>query len=167
MEPRWLQFKGRSCKRHRWMTTSINNHPPMFGWHHFWESDKRNHCQASMRSFARIKSRIWKREKSTSTKTTWWLWKVTYAWIREYFRILCKNIGHIQSNKKTWEEDGRDTYGREDHKLAIKEVPLYGGCDRGVVKYRFSFNTRCNGKITAHEERVNEIEKDMGALIST
>jgi hypothetical protein len=39
-------------------------------------------------------------------------WKIIYAWIREYFRILCKSIGYIQSNEEIWGEDERDTCGR-------------------------------------------------------
>jgi len=39
--------------------------------------------------------------------------------------------------------------GREDHTFAAKEVPLYGGCNRGVVNYGYSFNTRSHGKITS------------------
>ena len=39
--------------------------------------------------------------------------------------------------------------GREYHKLAAKKVSLCSGCNRGVVKYRFSFNTRSHGKITS------------------
>jgi len=86
-----------------------------------------------MGSFARIKLRSWQCKKDTSTKTTWWLWKVTYAWIREYFKILYKSIGHIQSNKEIWGEDGRDKCGREDQTLAAKEVPLCGCRDRGLA----------------------------------
>jgi len=87
--------------------------------------------------------------EGTFTKTTWWLWKVTYTWIREYFRILCKSIGHIQSNEEIRGEDGRDTCGREDHMLIAKEVLLCGGRDREIAKYRFSFNTRSHEKITS------------------
>jgi len=100
-----------------------------------------------MRSFAIIKPRSWQCEKDMSTKTTWWLWKVIYAWIREYFRILCKSIGYIQSNKEIWGEDRRYMCGREDPTLVAKEVPLCGGRDRGVAKYGFSFNTRSHEKI--------------------
>jgi hypothetical protein len=46
-------------------------------------------------------------------------------------------------------EDGRDTYGKEDPTLAAKEILLYGGRDRGVTKYGFSFNTRSHGEITS------------------
>jgi hypothetical protein len=38
--------------------------------------------------------------------------------------------------------------GKEDPMLVVKEVPLYGGHDREVAKYGFSFNTRSHGKIT-------------------
>jgi hypothetical protein len=34
-------------------STSTNNHPPISGWHHFWDSGQHNQRQASMRSFAR------------------------------------------------------------------------------------------------------------------
>ena len=44
---------------------------------------------------------------------------------------------------------GRDTCGRKDHKVVAKEVPLYGGRDRGVTKYGCSFNPRSHGKITS------------------
>jgi hypothetical protein len=60
-----------------------------------------------------------------------------------------KSIGHIQSNEEIWGEDGRDTYGKEDPTLAAKEILLYGGHDRGVTKYGFSFNTRSHGEITS------------------
>jgi hypothetical protein len=76
-------------------------------------------------------------------------WKVTYAWIREYFRILCKSICYIQSNEEIWGEDERDTCGREDTTFAVKEVPLYDSRDRGVVKYVCSFNPRSHRKITS------------------
>jgi len=39
--------------------------------------------------------------------------------------------------------------GREDPMLAAKEVSLYGGHNREVVKYGFSFNTRSHGEITS------------------
>jgi hypothetical protein len=39
--------------------------------------------------------------------------------------------------------------GREDPTLTAKEVPLYYGCDRGITKYRCSFNTKSYGKITS------------------
>jgi len=65
--------------------------------------------------------------------------------ISEYFaKILA-----IYNQIKRYEEKMEDTCGREDHTLATKEVPLYGGRDRGVVKYGFFFNTRCHGKITS------------------
>jgi hypothetical protein len=69
-----------------------------------------------------------------------WLWKVTYDWIREYFRILYKSIGHIQSNEEIW---------GENHMLTVKEVPLCCSCDKGVTKYAFSYNSRSYGKITS------------------
>jgi len=69
--------------------------------------------------------------------------------IREYFRILCKSIDHIQSNKEIRGEDKRDTYGIENPMLTAKEVPLYGGHNRGVIKHGFSFNTRSYRKITS------------------
>jgi hypothetical protein len=55
--------------------------------------------------------------------------------ISEYFtKILA-----IYNQIKRYEEKMEDTCGREDHTLATKEVPLYGGRDRGVVKYGFFF----------------------------
>jgi hypothetical protein len=33
--------------------------------------------------------------------------------------------------------------------LAAKEVPLYGGRDKRVVKYGYSFDIRSHGKITS------------------
>jgi hypothetical protein len=39
--------------------------------------------------------------------------------------------------------------GKEYPMLVVKEVLLCGGCDRGVTKYGFSFNTRSHGKITS------------------
>jgi len=126
---------------------NTNNHPPMSGWHHFWDSGQHNHRQTSMGSFVRIKPRSWQCEKDTSIKT-WWLWKVTYAWIREYFRILCKNISHKQSNKEIWGQDDKDTCGRED------EVPLCGSYHRRVAKYRFSFNTRSHGNKPMRKELI-------------
>lgn len=92
-----------------------------------------------------------------STTTTWWLCKVTYAKIKEYFRILCKSFNHVQSNEKIWGEDGRDSCGREDHMLVEKKVILFGGRDRGVIKYESSFNTRSRENITSTWKRVNEI----------
>jgi len=50
-------------------------------------------------------------------------------------------------------EDGRDTRGRADPTLIAKKVPLYGGHDRGVVKYEFFFNIRSYGKIRSPWER--------------
>ena len=47
------------------------------------------------------------------------------------------------------ERDERDIYGREDPMLATKEVPLYGGRDRGIMKYGCSFNTRSHRIITS------------------
>jgi hypothetical protein len=91
--------------------------------------------------------------KGMSIKATWWLWKVTYAWIEEYFRMLCKSIDYIQSNEEIWWEDGRDTYGKEDHTLTIKKVILYGGRDRGVTKYKCSFNPKSYEKITSPWEK--------------
>jgi hypothetical protein len=38
-------------------STSTNNHPPISGWHQFWDSGQHNHRQASMRSFARATRR--------------------------------------------------------------------------------------------------------------
>jgi hypothetical protein len=130
-------------------STSTNNHPSMFWWCHFWDSDKCNHYQASVRSFSIIKLRSWQRAKGTSTKAMWWLWKVTYAWIKEYFNILCKSIGHTQPNEEIWEEDGRDMCSREDPMFTVKEVSLCGGRDWRVVKYGCSFNPRSYGKITS------------------
>jgi len=60
-----------------------------------------------------------------------------------------QSIGHIQSNEEIWEEDERDTSSREDHILAAKKVLLYGGRDKGVAKYRCSFNTMSHEKITS------------------
>jgi len=60
-----------------------------------------------------------------------------------------QSIGHIQSNEEIWEEDERDTCSREDHILAAKKVLLYGGRDKGVAKYRCSFNTMSHEKITS------------------
>jgi hypothetical protein len=45
-------------------------------------------------------------------------------------------------------EDESDTCDREDSTLTAKEILLYGGRDRRVVKYRCSFNSRSHGKIT-------------------
>jgi hypothetical protein len=90
-----FSLKGSRVKGTKEGSTNTNNYPPMSGWHHFWDSGQRNHHQTSMRSFARIKPMSWQCEKDMFIKTRW-LWKVTYAWIREYFRILCKNISHIQ-----------------------------------------------------------------------
>jgi hypothetical protein len=67
---------------------------------------------------------------------------------RECFKIFCKSIDHIQPNKEIWGEYGRDTYGRKDPKVVAKEVPLYGGRDRGVTKYGCSFNPMSHGKIS-------------------
>jgi hypothetical protein len=39
--------------------------------------------------------------------------------------------------------------GRKDPMLVVKEVLLYGGRDKRVAKYEFSFNTRSHGKITS------------------
>jgi hypothetical protein len=64
--------------------------------------------------------------------------------ISKYFARV---FGHIQSNKKIWGEDGRNTCGRENPTLAIKEVLLCGGHDKEVAKYGCSFNTRSRGKI--------------------
>jgi len=72
-----------------------------------------------------------------STKATWWLWKVTYAWIEEHFRILYKSISYIQSNEEIWREDGRETCGKEYPTLAAKEVLLCGGHNREIIKYGF------------------------------
>jgi hypothetical protein len=60
-----------------------------------------------------------------------------------------QSIGHIQSNEEIWGEDERDTCGREDHILAAKFFSLYGGRDKGVAKYRCSFNTMSHEKITS------------------
>ena len=81
----------------------------------------------------------------------WWLWKVTYAWIKEYFRILCKSNGHIQLNEEIWREDGRDMCDREDSTLATKKkkVSLYGYRDRGIIEYGCSLNIKSHGKITS------------------
>lgn len=38
--------------------------------------------------------------------------------------------------------------GREDPTLSTTEVPLYGGHDRIIVKYKSSFNTISCWKIT-------------------
>jgi hypothetical protein len=146
-------------------STSTNNHSPMSRWHYFRDSDQHNHRQASMRSFARIKPRRWQCEKSTSTKTTWWLWKVTYAWIRKYFRILCKSIGHIESNEEIRGEDERNTCGREDPTLATTEVSLCDSHDRGVIKYawiRKYFRILCKsiGHIESNEEIRGEDERN-------
>jgi hypothetical protein len=129
-------------------STNTNNHSPISGWCFFWDSGQCNRCQASMRNFTKIKPRSWQCEKCTSIKVMWWLWKVTCAWIEEYFRILYKSIGHIQSNKKIWGENERDTCVRENLTLAAKEVLLYGGRDKKkVIKYGCSFNPRSYGKI--------------------
>ena len=65
--------------------------------------------------------------------------------ISEYFtRILT-----IYNQIKRYEENMEKTCGREDHMFAAKEVPLCGGRDRGVAKYRCSFNTKSHGKITS------------------
>jgi len=100
-----FSLKGGHVKGMKEWSTSTHNHSSMFGWCHFWDTDKHNHHQASMRSFATNKPKGWQCEKGTSTKAMWWLWKVTYAWIREYFRIVCKSIAHIQSNEEIWGED--------------------------------------------------------------
>ena len=60
-----------------------------------------------------------------------------------------QSIGHIQSNEEIWGEDERDIYGIEDHILIAKKVSLYGGCDKGVTKYRCSLNTMSPEKITS------------------
>jgi hypothetical protein len=73
----------------------------------------------------------------------WWFWKVIYAWIKKYFKILCKSIDYIQSNKEILGEDEWDMCGREDPTL--------------VVKHGFSFNPRSHGKIQAHEKKINNI----------
>jgi len=39
--------------------------------------------------------------------------------------------------------------GREDLMLAAKEVSLYDGYNRGVLKYRFFFNIKFLRKITS------------------
>ena len=46
--------------------------------------------------------------------------KFLYAWIEEYFRILYKSIGYIQSNEEIWREDRENTYGIKDSMLATK-----------------------------------------------
>jgi hypothetical protein len=35
---RLLQSKGRSCKNTKEWSIDTHNHPPMFGWCHFWDS---------------------------------------------------------------------------------------------------------------------------------
>jgi len=148
-----FSLKGGRAKGMKEGSIGIKNYPTMSGWHHFWENSQRNHRQTSMRSFARIKPRSWQCEKGTFTKIIRWIWKVTYAWIIEYFRLRCKSICYIQSNKEIWGEDERDTCGREDPTLAVKEVPLYGGHDRGATKNGFSFNSRSYGKVTSPWEK--------------
>jgi hypothetical protein len=66
--------------------------------------------------------------------------------ILEYFARVF-NI--YNQNKRICGEDKRETYDREAHVLTAKEVSLYGGRDRGVTKYRCSFNLRFHGKITS------------------
>ena len=145
-------------------STNTNNHSPISGWCFFWDSCQCNRCQASMRNFTKIKPRSWQCEKCTSIKVMWWLWKVTCAWIEEYFRILYKSIGHIQSNKKIWGENERDTCVRENLTLAAKEVLLYGGRDKKKSQNMDVLSIQgLMGKLKVHEERVNEIQEDVGA----
>ena len=47
---------------------------------------------------------------------------------------------------KKYGEKIEETCSREDPTLTAKKVPLYGGCNRGVAKYGYSFNTRSHGK---------------------
>jgi hypothetical protein len=95
--------------------------------------------------------------KGTSIKATWWLWKVTYAWIGEYFRMLCKSIDYIQSNEEIWGEDGRDTYGREDHMLTIKKLYYMVVATEESQNINVLSNHSLMKKLQAHEKRVNEI----------
>jgi len=45
-----------------------------------------------------------------------------------------------------WGEDKRNTCGEKDLMLTTKEISLYSGCDRGVIKYGFSNNSKSHGK---------------------
>jgi predicted RNA methylase len=46
-------------------------------------------------------------------------------------------------------EDRGNTCGRKDFMLTVKEVPLCGGRDKGVIEYGFSYNSRTHGKTTS------------------
>ena len=62
-------------------------------------------------------------------------------------------------------EDGRNECGRKDPTLVDKEIPLYGGHNKGIAKKWIFFLTIQGfiGKLQAHEEKINKVQEDMGA----